>query len=127
MAGLLAAIVLAVLDAGSGDHTGILLEDLGFVVTFGTFPVIGCVLATRRPENSLGWLPLLQVFLTVGVMFVIVNLSLSRLSRRLEIRERRRTGVEVDKVAGLEDQLAVAEAAVARSTSLTLAAERKPC
>jgi His/Glu/Gln/Arg/opine family amino acid ABC transporter permease subunit len=55
--------------------------------------------------------PLLQVFLTVGVLFVIVNLALSRLSRRLEIRERRRTGVEVEKVAGLEDQLTVAEAA----------------
>jgi His/Glu/Gln/Arg/opine family amino acid ABC transporter permease subunit len=57
--------------------------------------------------------PLLQVFLTVGLMFVIVNLALSQLSRRLEIRERRRTGVEVEKVAGLEDQLTVAEAAVA--------------
>ena len=51
--------------------------------------------------------PLLQVFLTVGVMFVTVNLALSRLSRRLEVRERRRTGVEVEKVAGLEDQLTV--------------------
>jgi His/Glu/Gln/Arg/opine family amino acid ABC transporter permease subunit len=57
--------------------------------------------------------PLLQVFLAVGIMFVIVNLALSRLSRRLEIRERRRTGVEVEKVAGLEDQLAVAEPAIA--------------
>jgi His/Glu/Gln/Arg/opine family amino acid ABC transporter permease subunit len=57
--------------------------------------------------------PLLQVLLTVGVLFVIVNLALSRLSRRLEIRERRRTGVEVEKVAGLEDQLAVGEVAVA--------------
>ena len=56
--------------------------------------------------------PLLQVFLTVGLMFVIVNLALSRLSRRLEVRERRRTGVEVEKVAGLEDQIAVADAAV---------------
>jgi His/Glu/Gln/Arg/opine family amino acid ABC transporter permease subunit len=51
--------------------------------------------------------PLLQVFLTVGVLFVIVNLALSRLSRRLEVRERRRTGVEVEKVEGLEDQLTV--------------------
>jgi His/Glu/Gln/Arg/opine family amino acid ABC transporter permease subunit len=51
--------------------------------------------------------PLLQVFLTVGIMFVIVNLTLSRLSRRLELRERRRTGVQVEKVAGLEDQLAI--------------------
>jgi His/Glu/Gln/Arg/opine family amino acid ABC transporter permease subunit len=51
--------------------------------------------------------PLLQVFLTVGIMFVLVNLSLSRLSRRLELRERRLTGVQVEKVEGLEDQLAL--------------------
>jgi ABC-type amino acid transport system permease subunit len=50
--------------------------------------------------------PLLQVFLTVGVMFVLVNLLLSRLSTRLEIRERRKTGTEVEKVTGLEDQVA---------------------
>jgi len=55
--------------------------------------------------------PYLQVFLTVGLMFVIVNLALSRLSRRLEIRERRRTGVAVEKVAGVEDQIAVVETA----------------
>jgi glutamate transport system permease protein len=54
--------------------------------------------------------PLLQVFLTVGVMFVIVNLALSRLSRRLELRERRRTGVQVEEVTGVEDQMALAEA-----------------
>ncbi len=53
--------------------------------------------------------PLLQVFLTVGLMFVVVNLSLSRLSRRLEIRERRRTGIEVERVTGVEDQLVVSE------------------
>ena len=54
--------------------------------------------------------PLLHVLLTIGIMFVLVNLALSRLSRRLEIRERRRTGVETAPVAGLEDQLAVADA-----------------
>jgi hypothetical protein len=51
--------------------------------------------------------PFLHVLLTVGIMFVLVNLALSRLSRRLELRERRRTGVQVEKVAGLEDQLAL--------------------
>ena len=35
--------------------------------------------------------PILQVFLFVGLLFVIVNLTLSRLSRRLEVRERKRT------------------------------------
>jgi His/Glu/Gln/Arg/opine family amino acid ABC transporter permease subunit len=52
--------------------------------------------------------PFLHVVLTVGIMFVIVNLALSRVSRRLELRQRRRTGVQVEeKVAGLEDQLAI--------------------
>jgi len=50
--------------------------------------------------------PVLQVFILVGALFIAVNLLLSRLSRRLEIRERARTGTEVEPVAGLEDQLA---------------------
>jgi aspartate/glutamate/glutamine transport system permease protein len=50
--------------------------------------------------------PLLQVFIVVGIFFVIVNLALSRISRRLEIRERKRTGVKLRRVSGLEDQVA---------------------
>jgi hypothetical protein len=50
--------------------------------------------------------PLLQVFIFIGVMFIAVNLMLSRLSRRLEIRERQRTGTTMRRVGGLEDQLA---------------------
>jgi His/Glu/Gln/Arg/opine family amino acid ABC transporter permease subunit len=50
--------------------------------------------------------PLLQVFITVGAMFVVFNLLLSRLSRRLEIKERQRTGTTVERVTGLEDQVA---------------------
>jgi His/Glu/Gln/Arg/opine family amino acid ABC transporter permease subunit len=49
--------------------------------------------------------PVLQVFLFVGLLFIIVNLALSRLSRRLEITESRRTKVgEVKRVSGLEEQ-----------------------
>jgi His/Glu/Gln/Arg/opine family amino acid ABC transporter permease subunit len=56
--------------------------------------------------------PVLQVFIVVGLMFIVVNLLLSRLSRRLEIRERKRTGTKVAPVTGLEDQVAAqAEAA----------------
>jgi His/Glu/Gln/Arg/opine family amino acid ABC transporter permease subunit len=51
--------------------------------------------------------PVLQVFIFIGVLFVVVNLLLSRLSRRLEIRERRRTGTAVERVAGVEDQVAL--------------------
>jgi His/Glu/Gln/Arg/opine family amino acid ABC transporter permease subunit len=35
--------------------------------------------------------PVLQVFLLIGALFIIVNFTLSRISRRLEIRERKRT------------------------------------
>ncbi len=49
--------------------------------------------------------PILQVFLFIGLLFVIVNLTLSRLSRRLEIRESKRTAVgTVKHVRGLEEQ-----------------------
>ena len=50
--------------------------------------------------------PILQVYLIVGLLFVVVNFALSRLSRRLEIRERKRTGTKIRRVAGLEDQVA---------------------
>ena len=52
--------------------------------------------------------PLLQVLVFVGILFIVVNLLLSRLSRRLEIRERARTGTTVKPVKGLEDQMSTA-------------------
>lgn len=51
--------------------------------------------------------PFLEVFIVIGIWFVIVNYALSRLSKRLEIRERRRTGTKLEKVKGLEDQVAL--------------------
>jgi ABC-type amino acid transport system permease subunit len=50
--------------------------------------------------------PILQVFIVIGLLFVAVNLALSRLSRRLEIRERMRTGTTLRRVEGIEDQVA---------------------
>lgn len=50
--------------------------------------------------------PVLQVFIFIGFLFIVVNLLLSRLSRRLELRERRRTGTTLRRVGGLEDQVA---------------------
>ena len=55
--------------------------------------------------------PILQVFLFIGVLFIITNLALSRLSRRLEIREQKRTGTTVKPVTGLEDQVVTVRAA----------------
>ncbi|HYH62366.1 MAG TPA: amino acid ABC transporter permease [Solirubrobacterales bacterium] len=48
----------------------------------------------------------LQVFIVIGLMFIAINLALSRLSRRLEIRERERTGTKIERVTGIEDQVA---------------------
>jgi His/Glu/Gln/Arg/opine family amino acid ABC transporter permease subunit len=50
--------------------------------------------------------PILQVFIFVGLLFVVVNYLLSRLSRRLELRERKLTGTRLQRVRGLEDQVA---------------------
>jgi aspartate/glutamate/glutamine transport system permease protein len=51
--------------------------------------------------------PILEVFLFVGLLFIIVNYTLSRLSRRLEIRETERTGSAPKvEVRGLEEQVA---------------------
>jgi His/Glu/Gln/Arg/opine family amino acid ABC transporter permease subunit len=50
--------------------------------------------------------PFLEIFIVIGIWFVIVNYALSRLSRRLEIRERKRTGTTLERVKGLEDQVA---------------------
>jgi hypothetical protein len=45
------------------------------------------------------------VFLFIGLLFIAVNLALSRLSRRLELREGRRTaGGAMKPVRGLEEQ-----------------------
>jgi putative glutamine transport system permease protein len=50
--------------------------------------------------------PILHVFIFIGALFVIVNYTLSRISRRLELRERRITGTKLRRVRGLEDQVA---------------------
>jgi His/Glu/Gln/Arg/opine family amino acid ABC transporter permease subunit len=49
--------------------------------------------------------PVLQVFIFVGLLFVAINLALSRVSRRLEVHERRRTApAAAIRVAQLEEQ-----------------------
>jgi len=58
--------------------------------------------------------PILQVFIVVGLLFIAVNLALSRLSRRLEIRERKRTGTTLKTVRGLEDQVALESDTIVR-------------
>jgi glutamate transport system permease protein len=66
----------------------------------------GRILSSCQVFTCGRFIPLLQVFLVVGGLFIILNLTLSRLSRRLEIRQRQKTGTEVQAVTGLEDQVA---------------------
>jgi His/Glu/Gln/Arg/opine family amino acid ABC transporter permease subunit len=48
--------------------------------------------------------PVLQVFVFIGILFIIVNYMLSRLSRRLEMQEERRGGGgKAVTVSGVED------------------------
>jgi signal transduction histidine kinase len=51
-------------DTGTSFLAGDLFSDLSFVITFSTFPIIGYLLATRRPENTIGWM-----LLSIGVVF----------------------------------------------------------
>jgi His/Glu/Gln/Arg/opine family amino acid ABC transporter permease subunit len=51
--------------------------------------------------------PVLQVFVFIGFLFVVTNFALSRLSRRLEIRDGQPAAAVA--VSGVEDQLAPAE------------------
>ena len=53
--------------------------------------------------------PVLQVFVFIGILFVITNFALSRLSRRLEVREGGPGRAPPVRVLGVEDQMAPAE------------------
>lgn len=67
----------------------------------------GRILGSCLPFTCGVEVPLLQVFLVVGAMFALLNYGLSLLSRRLEIKQRETTGIDVEKVTGLEDQVAL--------------------
>lgn len=62
----LAAIVLmcvgAVLQTANPTAGQNVLENLGLLIGFSSFPVIGALIGSRRPENPLGWL-----FLFIGL------------------------------------------------------------
>ncbi|MGZ5296644.1 MAG: hypothetical protein ACXWYT_06990 [Actinomycetota bacterium] len=40
--------------------------DMGLVLAFGLFPIVGYLMATRRPDNSLGWL-MLGIGMAIGL------------------------------------------------------------
>ncbi len=73
--GFVIGLVFTVLAAsirppGAGDPLG----DIGFVLSFAMFPVIGYVLAIRRPENSIGWL-MLGIGTFFGLTAILTSLG----------------------------------------------------
>ena len=83
-----------------------LLKDtsLGFVITYEE------LLRRSRSTGEFFRNPL-QTLTFVALVYVIVNFTLSRIARRLEVRQRRRYGAGAITVAGAEDLTATAVAA----------------
>jgi signal transduction histidine kinase len=52
---LVAGLTIGIIDARR-SNTSPSLSDLAFALGFVAFPIVGYVLAARRPDNSIGWL-----------------------------------------------------------------------
>jgi signal transduction histidine kinase len=63
-------LAAAIRPPGAGDPLG----DIAFVLSFAMFPVIGYVLAIRRPENSIGWL-MLGIGTFFGLTAILTSLG----------------------------------------------------
>ena len=85
-----------------------LLKDtsLGYIIAYEELLRRANILGTARKN-------ILQALFVAGLMYLVVNLILSRVARRLEVRQRRRYSAGAISVSGVED-LAVIEAAVKR-------------
>jgi glutamate transport system permease protein len=83
-----------------------LLKDttLGYTVTYEELLRRG-VIAGSAGNNPL------QAYIAVAILYLAVNIPLSRVARRLEVRQRRRYRAGGISVAGAEDLVAVAVAA----------------
>jgi hypothetical protein len=69
-----AAHVLVVLGIGvetPGD-ADVNLASVGFLIAFYAFPLVGAVIASRRPDNAIGWL-----FLALGLVFAATDVASS--------------------------------------------------
>jgi glutamate transport system permease protein len=90
-----------------------LLKDtsLGYVITYEE------LLRRSRSTGEFFHDPL-QAAAFVAVVYVVVNFTLSRVARRLEVRQRRRYGAGAIAVAGVEDLTAIgAQADTAATTA----------
>lgn len=86
-----------------------LLKDtsLAFVITYEE-------LLRRGRINGEFYHNILQSYVVVALMYIAVNFTLSRIARRLEVRQRRRLGAGAIVVGGIEDLTAVEMAAASQ-------------
>ena len=96
---------------GTAGAMAAVLRDAAVVIEV-IFGLPGMGYYILQSVNLKQYVQLQSLILVFGVMFILVNFALSRLSKRLEIRQRERTGTVVQRATGLEDQVA-AEADVA--------------
>jgi signal transduction histidine kinase len=69
LVGVLSSIVIGFLDARLTDQAVFSgAGDLPFILGFAAFPIIGYVLAVRRPDNAIGWV-MLGMGLIMGLPF----------------------------------------------------------
>lgn len=88
-----------------------LLKDtsLGFILPYEEF------LRRGQLVGEVPGKPLLQSFAVIALVYILVNFALSRLARRLEVRQRRRYGAGRIDVGGAEDLTAVSVAGDTRA------------
>jgi glutamate transport system permease protein len=86
-----------------------LLKDtsLAFVISFDE-------LLRRSEQTGEFYANPLQAVAVAGLLYIAVNFTLSRIARRLEVRQRRRYNADAVHVAGVEDLTATAAAADTR-------------
>jgi hypothetical protein len=65
---LLGALAMAVFALVALEEDPLWVEDIPFLILLSTFGVVGGLVASRRPENSIGWL-----CLAIGVLFALLG------------------------------------------------------
>jgi hypothetical protein len=67
---LFTAIAMAVFALVALEEDPLWVEDVPFLILLSTFAVVGGLIASRRPENPIGWL-----CLAIGVLFALLGIQ----------------------------------------------------